>query len=105
MKWKPKAPTFSVASFAGKAHHHGCVHCHCRYTCACYTPQHDDVCTDCRQQRSTFIQMGLYPKACCVTRRLATPDDRKRYLLAGPGPWWLCTTCLRQFTVPGSSDV
>lgn len=98
IKYKPKSPTFSVYTFKGKRHYHGCIHCKNRYCCSCYSPELDDVCTDCRQDRSTFIQMGERPRECCVNRRLATKDDRSTYLLAGPGPWWMCRVCSRQFT-------
>lgn len=91
----------SVASLAGKQHQHGCIDCHCAYTCGCRQPELDRQCNDCRQGRDTYIQMGMYPAACCGTRRLATRKERETYKLAGLGNWWICTTCWRRFTAPG----
>lgn len=104
IKHKPTTQPFAVRKWAGSQHNHGCIACQCALTCACETPELDDrLCNDCRQSRVTFIQEGRYPRECCATRSLATNDDRRRYLLAGPGPWWICTTCRRQFTSPGSN--
>ena len=91
---------FSVNKYIGKLHHHGCQTCHWRYTCSCVAPQFDRYCTDCKQGRPTSIMAGVQPAACCTEdeMRLATRHDRETYRLAGPGPWWLCHTCFRQFT-------
>lgn len=104
IKHKPTTRTFSVNRWKGSLHYHGCIACHCAMTCACETPEADtQPCNDCRQGRVTFIQEGRYPRECCADRELATKDDRETYKLAGPGPWWICTTCCRQFTSPGSN--
>lgn len=91
---------FNAARWAGKRHHHGCTRCSCRYKCTCDTPEVDAICHDCFHGRTTFICDGMLPRPCCAVRRPATRDDREQYLLAGPGPWFFCTTCFRQFTSP-----
>lgn len=41
---------------------------------------------------------GIDPRPCCrVNVRVTNKDDLKTYKLRGPGPWWLCKTCARQF--------
>lgn len=93
--------TFATASFKGVLHHHGCVACHSRYTCACQIPETNGLCTDCRQKRDTYIMAGAHPIECCRVRRPATKTERKNYKLVGDTEWWFCTTCWRQFTEPG----
>ena len=98
-KFKPPA------KWKHKGHHHGCTSCHLRYRCNCDQLDVDGICVDCRMGRRTFIQEGNYPKECCASRRLVQfKEDRERYKLAGPGPWWICPTCCRQFTSPGSNS-
>lgn len=90
---------FSTLKWGGKLHYHGCTNCHLRYHDACHTPELDGLCPSCTTGRISAYQQAIEPRACCyVDTRLANRDDRDVYKLAGPGPWWLCRTCARQFT-------
>lgn len=82
-------------------HYHGCSKCRRRYNDTCterpmVTVQ--GVCMSCRMGRTSTLMTGIEPRDCCrKTVRLANKNDLKTYRLAGPGPWWLCLVCARQF--------
>lgn len=89
---------FSVATFAGKLHHHGCTRCGHKYGDACKTPEVNAWCNSCHCGRVIVYQQWLFPVACCVTDcTQASKDDRRLYKLAGPTSWWICRSCYRQF--------
>lgn len=81
-------------------HYHSCTEkdCRQRYPDACDTPTVNDVCRSCRQGRPSVHQIGIDPRPCCGDNlRVANKNDLKTYKLRGPGPWWLCMKCGRQF--------
>jgi hypothetical protein len=87
-----------VGKWAGKQHHHACTRCRRRYHDACETPAVDGVCNSCRTGRLSTWVAATEPRPCCLTDAMpADRYDRDKYLLAGPGPWWVCRTCARQF--------
>lgn len=78
-------------------HYHGCTHCKRRYPDAC-EDRKPNTCPSCRMGRTSIYMTGIDPRPCCTENaRLANKDDLKTYRLAGPGPWWLCRECARQF--------
>ncbi len=88
---------FYVASLKGKAHYHGCTTCRSRYSCACKTPQRIGRCPNCRLGRTRSL-LVVKPEACCTgdNLRLARPDERESYKLAGDHAWLICKVCFRQ---------
>lgn len=96
---------FSAKAMAGALHYHGCVQCRLRYEDACDSPENDSLCNSCICGRVQAYQSAIEPKDCCralCTR--ATDKERMRYNLAGPGPWFVCTTCRRQHPFNPSGD-
>lgn len=104
---KGLTPTrFNATNMAGKQHRHGCLQCRLSYSCDCQTPEVDDLCNSCISGRISAYQEAIEPRECCRRKcKRATDADRTKYKLAGPGPWFLCTTCRRQHpTNPGGSQ-
>lgn len=90
---------YPTAKWVGKHHYHGCTTCGLRYDDTCRTPEADGTCLSCRRGELSVYQYAYMPRPCCFTNsQVASKDDRTLYKLAGPGPWWKCKTCARQFT-------
>jgi hypothetical protein len=97
--WRPKpSPRVEVVLLKGGNHHaHGCTVCGLRYADACQITDVNGRCMTCRtgQSRPKWDRDGD-PRPCCrATSRQATKDERNRYRLGGPKPWWRCRTCAR----------
>lgn len=91
---------FPTAKWKGKLHYHGCQ-CGRTYGDACTTPEKNGRCNPCISGIPSKLARGREPTVCCLTNlRPAEKYDRERYNLAGPGPWWICKTCARQFIRP-----
>lgn len=90
-----------TTEFAGKQHHHGCTSCNRRYVCACMTPAENGVCNVCVSGRLPVWVEGWGPHECCYAAEPISPiwskDELRTYRLVGPGPWYRCPTCSRQF--------
>lgn len=97
VRWKPSARADIEVNFAGVRHAHRCVRCGLRYTDQCAEPGADDACAPCRYGRERPVwDRGADPAACCRRRaRLATPEERRLYRLAGRATWWTCAHCKR----------
>lgn len=79
-------------------HYHACTHCRRRYPDACTSAGLNSVCPSCVMGRDSIHMQGIAPRPCCHQHlRVANRVDLKTYRLAGPGPWWLCGACGRQF--------
>lgn len=105
------AKKWSSEKFKGKLHYHPCISCGIPYTCPCKTPAVDDLCNlhsplRLPQNGPTVLYTNRLPQQCCfIHARSASTEDRNIYRLAGPGPWWICRLCFRQFGFfPGSNS-
>lgn len=79
-------------------HYHACTTCKRRYPDACTTPKTNQVCITCKSGRLSIHALAIDPRPCCATHlRLTRKDELKTYRLEGPGPWWICAKCFRQF--------
>ena len=84
-----------------KYHLHFCSNRGCRriYEDACLRAERNVNCHACqgRAQTEPLWVSSRNPVACCANnvRQLMRRDERLRYDLAGPGPWFQCRTCAR----------
>lgn len=78
-------------------HAHGCLQCGQRYMDSCDMGSENGRCHSCRTGKASPLDSGRRPMACCRTesRLIDSPAILARYLLGGPGPWFLCQACHR----------
>lgn len=89
----------SLSSLAGDFHFHFCVERECRLI---YSDRCDDVRTNgrCHAHRGVARRpiwvSSRDPQECCMgNTEQVKGDDLVRYALAGPGPWFQCSSCYR----------
>lgn len=92
------------------AHVHMCGERTCRKVYYCHDARQCDLdnngrCHACRGIRVPIWAEVLDPKSCCLTNTevVHTREERRRYRLAGPGPWFRCRACSRSNGWPPGS--
>lgn len=82
-------------------HLHVCTTSGCRlvYECSCVTAGRNGLCSLHRGTRRPLWELDREPAACCYgnTKQVTRSEALLLYRLAGPGPWFQCSTCARSF--------
>jgi len=98
---KPKrSPEAVLRKMNDSLHHHACLGCGFRYSCACPEAARNARCQACRDQNKRARpcwDQSTDPAECCFgnCEQVLDTDAIERYRLAGPGPWFQCKTCKR----------
>lgn len=104
IRYRPSGKVASLADVYRKLqdtwHLHFCINRDCRviFECNHCTDVAKNVrCHRCAGRERPQHADARDPKDCCLgnCRQVTDKEDLLRYRLAGPGPWFQCTTCAR----------